>query len=185
VWDSSRAADALPVAYISPQIEHVLGSPVEEWLEDPTAWHRHAHPEDAERVVDAWRNAVARRASFVEEYRMRTADGTWRWIRDEANPVGDETGELVYQGVMLDITDRHAAEDRLREAEERWRTLLEHLPVVAYMIESTPAGDVGERWVAPGIEGLLGVTAEEWLRDVTTWTRMLHPDDRDDVARAW
>ncbi len=184
VWDASRAARDQPVTYISPQIEHVLGYPARDWVEDPMAWHRHAHPDDADRVVEAWRDAVARRATFVEEYRLRAADGSWRWLRDEANPVGD-TGELVYQGVMLDITERHVAEDRLREAEERWRTLLEHLPVVAYVIESTPGGDVGERWVAPGIEGLLGVTAEEWLGDLTTWTRMLHPDDREAVTAAW
>jgi PAS domain S-box-containing protein len=86
---------------------------------------------------------------------------------------------------MLDITERHDAEDRLREAEERWRTLLEDLPVVAYMIGSTREGDVGERWVGPGIEGLVGVTPAEWLGDLQTWTRMLHPDDRDDVLAAW
>jgi PAS domain S-box-containing protein len=181
VWNST-----LPVTYISPQIEHVLGYPAEKWMEDETAWHQHAHPDDAARVVDAWRNAVARGTAFVEEYRMQAADGSWRWLRDEANPVGDaETDDLIYQGVMLDITERHAAEDRLREAEERWRTLLEHLPVVAYMIESTPEGDVGERWVAPGIEGLLGVTPQEWLSDLRTWTQMLHPEDRDEVAAEW
>jgi PAS domain S-box-containing protein len=185
VWHSSRAAEAAPVTYISPQIEHVLGYPAGEWMEDATAWHRHVHPDDGARVVDGWRDAVTRRASFVDEYRMQAADGTWRWLRDEANPVGAETGDLVYQGVMLDITERHGAEDRLREAEERWRTLLEHLPVVAYMIESSSEGDVGERWVAPGIEGLLGVTADEWLSDRGTWTSMLHPDDRDEVAATW
>jgi PAS domain S-box-containing protein len=184
VWNSSRA-ETLPVTYISPQIEHVLGYPAQDWMQDPMAWHRHTHPDDADRVVDAWRDSVARREPFVEEYRMRTASGSWRWLRDEANPVGNDTGELVYQGVMLDITERHAAEDRLREAEERWRTLLEHLPVVAYMIESTPEGDVGERWVAPGIEGLLGVTPGEWLSDIQTWTRMLHPEDREEVTAAW
>jgi PAS domain S-box-containing protein len=185
VWDASREARDLPVTYISPQIEHVLGYPARDWVDDPIAWHRHAHPEDADRVVEAWRDAVARRATFVEEYRLRTADGSWRWLRDEANPVGDDAGDLVYQGVMLDITERHAAEDRLREAEERWRTLLEHLPVVAYVIESGPDGDVGERWVAPGIEKLLGVTADEWLGDIETWTRMLHPEDREWVMSAW
>jgi PAS domain S-box-containing protein len=185
VWDASRASRDLPVTYVSPQIEHVLGYPVRDWMDDPMAWHRHAHPEDADRVVGAWRDAVARRATFVEEYRLRTADGSWRWLRDEANPVGDDTGDLVYQGVMLDITERHAAEDRLREAEERWRTLLEHLPVVAYVIESGPSGDVGERWVAPGIEELLGVTADEWLGDIETWTRMVHPEDREWVTSAW
>src|SRR5207249_122511 len=46
-------------------------------------------------------------------------------------------------------------------------------------------GDVVDRWVAPGIEGLVGVTPEEWLRDITTWTRMLHPEDRDGVTGAW
>jgi PAS domain S-box-containing protein len=186
VWDAAQAPGVVPATYISPQIEHVLGYDATDWMNDAAAWHDHAHPDDAPRVLEAWSAAVAERRPFVDEYRMRAADGSWRWLRDEANPVAENPGSsLIYQGVMLDITERHDAEDRLREAEERWRTLLEDLPVVAYMIGSTREGDVGERWVGPGIEALVGVTPDEWLGDLQTWTRMLHPDDRDDVLAAW
>ncbi|TMK17760.1 MAG: PAS domain S-box protein [Actinobacteria bacterium] len=186
VWDAAHAPGVVPATYISPQIEHVLGYDAADWMSDAAAWHDHAHPDDAPRVLEAWSAAVADRRPFVDEYRMRAADGSWRWLRDEANPVAENPGgSLLYQGVMLDITERHDAEDRLREAEERWRTLLEDLPVVAYMIGSTREGDVGERWVGPGIEALVGVSPDEWLGDLQTWTRMLHPDDRDDVLAAW
>jgi len=46
-----------------------------------------------------------------------------------------ERGAPIYQGVMTDITARKEAELRLAENESRSRTLLEHLPVVAYMTE--------------------------------------------------
>ena len=97
-----------PATYISPQIEHVLGYDAADWMRDPAAWHDHAHPDDAPRVLEAWSAAVAERRPFVDEYRMRAADGSWRWLRDEANPVTENSGgSLIYQGVMLDITERH------------------------------------------------------------------------------
>ncbi|MDP9185121.1 MAG: PAS domain-containing protein, partial [Actinomycetota bacterium] len=131
-WDSAFATGNAPPDYISPQIEHLLGVPPEAWLEDPAAWSAHVHPDDLERVTAAWEAACAVRESFSAEYRLRTATGDWLWVRDEANPVGiGANGAPIYQGVMIDITERHAAEDEVRDAERRWRLLLEHLPIVA------------------------------------------------------
>lgn len=186
VWDGNAASSAVPASYISPQIETLLGYTAADWLERPQEWSERVHPDDLQRVLRRWVEAVEAGSTYLEEYRIQRADGEWIWLRDEANPVGGNVaGEQLYQGVMFDITERREAEERLREAEERWRTLLEHLPVVAYMIESAPEGGVPDRWVAPGIEQLTGLTAEEWLADANSWEALLHPDDRDTVLAAW
>ena len=186
VWDGHAAPSAVPASYISPQIETLLGYTAADWLERPQEWSERVHPDDLPRVLQRWVEAVEADGPYLEEYRIQRADGEWIWLRDEANPVGgSEAGQQLYQGVMFDITERREAEERLREAEERWRTLLEHLPVVAYMIESTPQGGVADRWVAPGIEQLVGLTVEEWLADPNGWEALIHPEDRAAVVAAW
>jgi PAS domain S-box-containing protein len=191
-WDEAPPPGTPQLGYISPQLERLLGYRPKEWAADPDAWERAAHPDDRERVLAEWERTVEGRLPFVAEYRVRHADGRWRWIRDEANPVHDGDGEdegpaQRYQGVIYDVTDRHEAEQRVRESEERWRSVLEQLPVTTYMMEYDAEGEqtTRDRWVAPGVFGLIGYTAQEWLANDDLWEESLHPGDRERVAAAW
>jgi PAS domain S-box-containing protein len=67
--------------------------------------------------------------------------------------------------------------ERLRRAEERYRTLVEHVPAVVY--EAHTGGEGPWSYVSPQIERLLGFTAEEWMADPGLWARQIHPEDRE------
>jgi len=67
----------------------------------------------------------------------------------------------------------------LAEAEERYRALVEQIPVVAYI-------DAVDRmssalYVSPRVEALLGYPPEDWTSDPGLWEKLLHPEDRDRV----
>lgn len=101
--------------YTSPQVVELLGFSVDEWRSDPELWVRRVHEDDRARVLASHRRSNERGSRFLEEYRFRTKDGREVWIRDEAVPVRDDDGTLLYwRGVMLDITDRKEVEDTLR-----------------------------------------------------------------------
>ena len=86
---------------------------------------------------------------------------------------------LHWQGVTLDISDQKQAEAALREAETKYRTLVEQVPAVVYVGSSDAAASCG--YVSPQIETMLGYTVEEYLSDPAFWWRAIHPDDRDRV----
>jgi PAS domain S-box-containing protein len=177
VWDSAHP-DGRPMRYVSPQIEPLLGISAAEWTKDATGWSRDVHPDDIEAVVREWNEAKERGGSFRAEYRIVRGDGIVAWVRDEAVPVGsDDEGRRTYQGVLLDITERKRAEERLREAEERYRTLVEQLPAITYVEDATGTTE----YISPQIETILGFTPDEWKADGQTWARQLHPDDRERV----
>ena len=71
---------------------------------------------------------------------------------------------------------RLSADERLRAAEERFRTLVEQIPAVIFM--AILGEGENEVYVSPHIEALLGFTQEEWLEDPFLWYMQLHPDDR-------
>ena len=77
------------------------------------------------------------------------------------------------------------AEDRLRAAEVRYRTLVEQIPAVTFMAVLGEGSN--EIYVSPHIEALLGFTQQEWLDNPFLWYSQLHPDDRglwnDEFAR--
>jgi len=101
--------------YTSPQVEQILGFSVMEWGADPELWRKQLHPDDRERALETHRRSNAAAEPYLDEYRILTKDGRTLWIRDEAWPVLAEGGSVLFwRGVMLDITDRKEAEDKLR-----------------------------------------------------------------------
>ena len=61
-----------------------------------------------------------------------------------------------------------------REAEHRYRSLVEHLPAVTYV---DVAGTGQPVYVSPQLQSLMGVPAEEWVERPDGWTQRMHPDD--------
>ena len=79
---------------------------------------------------------------------------------------------LIY---TTDITRRKQAEEELRQAETKYRTLVEQVPPIIYIAKSDQ--DVGVTYISPRI-AILGFTQDEWIADPTLWFRQIHPDDQ-------
>jgi PAS domain S-box-containing protein len=103
-------------AYVSPQVEDILGYSLAEWEDDPHFFVDHLHPEDRDRVREAQRVARESGNALEVEYRFMAKDGRVVWLQDSYTVVRDETGRPWYtQGYALDITARKEAEaDRER-----------------------------------------------------------------------
>jgi PAS domain S-box-containing protein len=100
--------------YMSPQVERMLGYAPEEWLVDPLFFLKILHPGDRERVLAENERTNRSGEPFDMEYRLIARDGRTVWVRDEAVLVKDGDRPLYWQGVMTDVTERKALEDRLR-----------------------------------------------------------------------
>jgi PAS domain S-box-containing protein len=172
--------------YVSPQIQTLFGYATEEWGSRSTFWLEHIHASDAAAVADANARSDATLEPFSVDYRLRRKDGTYTWVHDEATWVQSPGGEGWWQGFMLDISERFDAERQLREAEEKFRTIVEKNPAVIYTQEFDPNSPTASRttYISPRQDVLFGYTTEEVLADPTLWTRTIHPDDRERVLAA-
>jgi PAS domain S-box-containing protein/putative nucleotidyltransferase with HDIG domain len=119
------ADDASSMSYVSPQIQALVGYTSEEWLADPTLWMKALHPEDIEHALAQTSRTDHQSQPFDLEYRMTHRDGELVWVRDQAILVNDREGKHHYwQGIMLDITAR-------KQAEEKIQKQLEHLTALS------------------------------------------------------
>jgi PAS domain S-box-containing protein len=81
-------------------------------------WQRMLHPDDRERVIQAWSEAVANGTRYEQEERHRGTDGLYRWFLARGVPLRDSEGRIVsWYGTNTDIEDRKQAEWALHEAQ--------------------------------------------------------------------
>src|SRR5439155_1752779 len=162
--------------YVSPQVEEILGFPPEQWIADPAAWARQFHPDDRMRVRQEYERIERTGGPFEAEYRMYTRTGDIRWFRDEAALIRDQAGgPLYWQGIMSDITPAREAADQAADAEDRYRTLVEQIPAIAYI---DPVDDGPTVYISPQTATILGYEPEAWYADKDLWKKLVHPDDR-------
>jgi PAS domain S-box-containing protein len=139
------------------------------------------HPDDRETVLSSFRACVQKKEGWSGLLiRWRHRDGSYRYLESNGVPMVSPEGELEgFRGSDRDVTERVEAEERLRAAEERYRNLIEELPLVTYIrpLDLT----VANIYVSPQVEGLLGYLAEEWETDPGLLARIVHPDDRERV----
>src|SRR3712207_266361 len=98
--------------------------------------------DNRDRVWEEVQAALAERRRFALRYAIRRKDGELRHVEERGQGVYDDGGEVeAIEGVVYDVTERERAEEALREAEDRYRTLVEQIPAVAYI------NPLSEAWV--------------------------------------
>src|SRR5437879_4128910 len=143
-------------SWVSENITAMMGYDVQAAM-DPAWWLEHLHPEDRARVL-AEVPALFKNDRLTLEYRFRHADGTYRWVRDEARVARDGSGAPVEVfGAWVDITEHQRAQEALRESEERFRTLA--ATANDAIISADAQGDI--TYFNPGAERIFGYTAAE------------------------
>jgi PAS domain S-box-containing protein len=91
-----------------------------------TGWTDGVHPDDYQRYLDAYIAAFKARQSYELEFRLRRADGTYRWLVSIGVPRFTPDDQLAdYIGICLDITERHAAEEALRLSRDQFAIILQ------------------------------------------------------------
>jgi two-component system, NtrC family, sensor kinase len=109
------------------------------------------------------------------EQKLTKADGQVQWLSSTEVPIRDDEGTMLgYVGISRDITERKRAEERLRRAEENFRSLVSNIPDVAW----TLAADGRFAFISPNIEKVSGYTLEEvQAKGARFFFESVHPDD--------
>jgi two-component system sensor histidine kinase/response regulator len=79
-------------------------------------------------------------------------------------------------GASSDTRSQHTPSDGLPSFQARYQTLLEQIPAVVFL--ASLDGGIGQCYVSPQVESILGFTQREWIDDPVLWYRQLHPGDR-------
>ena len=113
IW-TARPDTALD--YLNGYCVQLTGRPLEQLREN--GWLDFVHPEDLDRCLGTYMPAFEARKPFLLEYRLRHADGNYRWFLATGVPKFGRDGSFTgYVGCDVDITERKNAEDRIRKSQ--------------------------------------------------------------------
>ena len=136
--------------------------------------------------LDEWLSRGAGQAdssSFKSGQRVegRLRDGERIALEVGFSPVNDPQGLSVIAS-LRDVTQRHAAETRLRETETMLREMSDNLPGVVYEYISLGSGGGRFNFISRQVETIFGIDAASVMRDPTLIDQQIHPEDRNSVA---
>ncbi|MDP1544649.1 MAG: PAS domain S-box protein [Anaerolineales bacterium] len=180
IWERNFSANTISWNDSMQKLFHYTAGEIE-----PTVdwWQDHIHPAERVMVMASIQAAIVQEENFwSKEYRFRLPDGSYADVFDRGYISYNEQGQpLQFIGAMVDVTEQKQAEKALRSSEEKYRTLVMHLPTVIY---TNPLDDAGSTlYVSPQIESLLGYTPQEWLANPKLWSKAVHPEDRPEVLK--
>jgi formate hydrogenlyase transcriptional activator len=138
------------------------------------------HPDDLSRVLATWRHSIETGHPYDSEYRIRRADGKYRWFHVRALPVRGTDGSITrWYALHADIDDRKRVEEALRASEESFRLTIASIPgLVNIMGPSGELESADQRWL-----DYYGKTLEEMKGWETS--DVIHPDDLPRATAAW
>jgi len=137
------------------------------------------HPEDRGKWQGTIERAIRDKSDYDVEFRILLPDGKVKWVHTVGHPVLSTAGELVqFVGSSMDITERKAAEERIREQEAELRQMLDLTPLCLGVL----GHDGSPLYANRASLDYLGMSLDQW-RQKSIGT-VVHPDDVERLNRA-
>ncbi|WP_119272216.1 PAS domain-containing protein [Taklimakanibacter deserti] len=136
------------------------------------------HPDDAAKFRDALNHSLATGERFSLRYRLRRADGIYRWMSSSAEPMRDQDGHIVqWYGLCHDIDDQMQAEETLCERERELSMLVDMVPSNLWRLTPDGVTTLANKHMAD----YLGMDLSDKTQLETAFNTIFHPDDVDAV----
>lgn len=168
--------------YISPQCEAVYGIAPDVILQNASAVWSVVHPDDLAMLQSEIALTVENPVrTFYVEHRIITAAGEVKWIQATSRPEPQPNGDLIWDGVVIDITARKQAETALQESQQFIERIASSSPNVIYIYDLTLQRSV---YVNKEVCTFLGYNEEE-LEELADYSiaDLMHPDDLEQAMR--
>ncbi|MBE9184324.1 PAS domain S-box protein [Microcoleus sp. LEGE 07076] len=135
------------------------------------------HPHD----VQSFQESVAISAKTLEAWRWEgrfvLPGDRIKWISGASRPEIGEKGDIIWDGLLIDISDRKQAESALRQSETRFQKMTANVPGMIYQYLRHPDGSNQFTYVSPGSWELYELEPEKLQKNAAFLWSAVHPDD--------
>jgi PAS domain S-box-containing protein len=143
-------------------------------------WVPLLHPDDREKARKYWSTCLRTGEAGEQSYRVRSAQGDYRWFLSYFEPLRASDGTLLlWVGATLDIQELKCTEQALRESEYKARQIIETVPGLLW--STGPDGEPTQ--LNQRLLDYSGMQFEDFLQ--LGWKEFVHPDDFPETANAF
>ena len=169
--------------YISPNIGELFGLDAEALMKDVNEVWKRVHRDDLEMVQRKLKHSVETGEPFHAAHRLVLEEKGTRWVELWALPSWLANGDIVFDGIVIDVTDRKVAEQAQRDAQAQLRSTTENIPGVICRVVLHPDGTQDLAYVSPRVYELFELDPGALQADMNEVWRRIHPDDLEKVQR--
>ena len=164
--------------YVSSESLAMFGVTPEELLNDGEQIKNWMHPDDVEELIVKRLDAAIATPQSVE-YRVVTPDRGVRWYQSYCQPESLENGDVIWDGVVIDITNSKNVQIALQESQTQFERMTENVPGMIYRYVHPAEGKHQFAYVSQQVRELYEIEPEEALANADLLFTVVHPDDTD------
>ncbi|AUC62086.1 two-component sensor / regulator [Cyanobacterium sp. HL-69] len=163
--------------YISPKSQEIYNLSPEEIIQDSSVLWQKVHPDDVASLINAVDTSATNLEPFTSRHRIILANHVIKWVEATAAPEKQPNGDIIWDGLIRDISEQKIGQQKLQESERRFRRLSENVPGVIYQYVVTPEGKEKFIYVSPKCKEVCGIEPSKLLKSsLFLWEKVL-PDD--------
>ncbi|MET0244290.1 MAG: PAS domain S-box protein [Flavitalea sp.] len=136
IWDRDLVAGT--IFWVGDSYQRIFGHDVVDSFAPPGEWENLLHPDDKQRVVQKFSNAVGGRqgTTWEDQYRLRKKDGTYAYVHDRGYIIYDNNEPVRMIGSTQDITERKRVEEVVLASEAKYRQMFYKNPYPAWIYDA-------------------------------------------------
>jgi PAS domain S-box-containing protein len=161
------------LTYVSSQVREIFEIEPEIALADVKQIWGRVDPNDLARIEADVQHSAATLEPFISEYRLNLPQRGLRWANNQSHVEQLEDGTVVWDGVVIDITDRKNAELALQDLSARLEFALKGANIGIWEFQISG----GRLLWDDRMYALYGILPEEFSGQYTDWLQLIHPED--------
>ncbi len=159
--------------HISAYSANMFGISAEDMMADITLFYKSVYPEDIAKLKDCYTHSVEQHEDMNIEFRILLETGEIKWAHMRAGIHEIEDGSRVWDGFMIDVTDRKHTEEALQQSEAMYRQLITDLPDAVVMCDLNRQVNL----ISPKVKELFRINEGVNIKDLRLG-QYIHPNDR-------
>ncbi|WP_449420312.1 EAL domain-containing protein [Phormidium nigroviride] len=174
----------MSLLYISPGVQEITGISPAEAIARPESLIEIIHPDDKAMFDTSLQTSIETLQPCHREYRVISTSGQVKWVQDSGHFSKDSNGNVIIDGVALDISNaygelslRKQAEEALLQREQRFRSLIENATDITVILNASGEYD----YISPSVKRILGYAPE--IAIGRSALSLAHPDDTAAIAQ--
>lgn len=161
------------VPFVSEGINALYELSVEDALADVSKVWAKVHPDDLEGFAKSIQESAQTLSVWDYEWRIRMSDGSLKWVAGLGTPRSMDDGSVIWNTLLLDITERKQLQQRQQELLEQLKLAIETSGMGIWQLDlETNVLEWNEQQLA-----IYGVTPQAFNHELEDWRSRVHPED--------